>query len=171
MDKLTAAQRELLMNRWIEAADVLRRLPPARGPKEFGNAMPDVVHDYADAMMREADREKGEWSWGRTRPQPASAKAISRMWEVTDWSNKYLMNWPRHRRCAPRECLWAFSICSVSGRSFSGVCRRRAWARTTAYARVDQALLIVHNGLIRDNILIHPSDVDYHEQSEQSQRP
>lgn len=163
---LSAADRDLLYNRWLEAADVLLRLPPVRYPKQFGNSMPEVVRDYADAMGAEESRDKSEWAW-RIRREPAPAAAISRMEEVTEWSVKYLMDWPRHRRCAPRDCLWASAICAMSRRSFAGVCRKRGWARTTAYARIDHALALVCNGLVSDGLEMRPSPIDYVEQFEQ----
>lgn len=159
--RLADQDREIIYNRFLEAADVLLRLPPIRKPKEYGNGMPDVVRDYADAMGAEESRDKSEWAWGRTRREPPPSAAISRMEEVTDWSVRYLMDWPAHRRCAPRECLWSSAICAVSRRSFAGVCRSRGWARATAYNRIDQALIAVYEGLVSDNVEVIHSPVDY----------
>lgn len=166
MRVLPAEDRDILLGRWLEAADVLRRLPPVKLPKEFGNAMPEVVRDYADAMGAESTRDKSEWAW-TTRLEPASAAAITRMEEVTDWSITYLTDWPRHRPCSPRECLWAYSICFVARRSFAGLCKKRGWARVTAYRRIDQALITVYDGIAMDRLIIKPAPVDYVEQLEQ----
>jgi hypothetical protein len=175
--RLGEPARGLLLNRWIEAADTLRRLPPARRPKEFGNSMPDIVHEWTWQELNELEkhRDKKEWAWGDNRLAPAKAAAITRLDEVTDWSIRYLMQWPAHRPCAPRQCLWAFAICSardrarngVKGANFSSVCRKRGWARRTAYDRIDQALLAVYDGLKMDAISIAPAAVDYCAQSAQ----
>lgn len=165
--KLAAADRELILHRYMEAADVELRLQAVRGPKEYGNGMPDVIRDYADAVAAEPERDKKEWSWGYLRREPASAKAISRAEEVWDWTSRYLMGWPRHRACSPRDCLRAFAVCSVSKRSFSGLCKRKGWARTTAYSRVDQALVMVFSGLATDKVIVAPAAIDYAEQVEQ----
>ena len=63
--------------RFIEAAETFRRLPPVKLPKAFGNAMPDVVHDLADANRQEPERDKGEWNWKPARIPP-KADAITR---------------------------------------------------------------------------------------------
>jgi hypothetical protein len=175
--KLAIEHRELLLNRWIEAADTLRRLPPVRYPKEFGNSFPEILHEWTwqERNEFEKEREKAEFIWGSTRQTPPSAGAISRLDQVTDWSLRYLMAWPAHRPCAPRQCLWAFAICSardrarngVKGANFSSVCKKRGWARRTAYDRIDQALLIVFEGLSTDGISAAPSAVDYSAQSAQ----
>lgn len=169
--KLAPADRELILHRYFEAADVELRLAAVRGPKEYGNGMPDVVRDYADAVGAESERDKKEWAWGYLRREPASAKAISRAEEVWDWTARYLMGWPRHRPCSPRDCLRAFAVCSVSRRSFSGLCKRKGWARTTAYARVDKALVMVFEGLATDRLTVAPAAVDYSEQTEQFSEP
>lgn len=158
--RLSNEERIAIYARFIEAADVLRRLPPVRYPKQFGNSMPDVVRDYADALGREDTRDKREWSFD-VRLEPPSASAITRMEQVTEWSIKYLMGYPRHRPCSPRECLWSASICAVSRRSFAGVCRKRGWAKTTAFARITQALVLVRDGLSNDGIELRSADVDY----------
>ena len=161
-------ERELIYGRWLEAADVLLRLPPVRYPKQFGNSMPEVQREWTRAELNEYEqwRNKSDWSWGPMRKPPPSAAAITRMEEITEISLKYLMGWPFYRPCAPRDCLWASAICAVSGRSFAGVCRKRGWAKTTAFRRIDQAIIIVRDGLKSDNRELQASPVDYVERSE-----
>lgn len=166
---MTSEERLAIYARFIEAADVLRRLPPVRYPKQYGNSMPDIVRDYADALGREDSRDKKEWSFD-VRPEPPTASQITRMEQVTDWSIKYLMDYPRHRPCSPRECLWSASICYVSRRSFAGVCRKRGWAKTTAFARITQALTLVHGGLSKDGLELRLADRCYAELLEPKSR-
>jgi hypothetical protein len=176
VDKLAADARELLYGRFLEAADVLQRLPPVKGPKEYGNGMPDIIRDYVDAVGAESERDKSEWAWP-IRREPPTAAAITRTWEVSDWSNKYfktpeyMRHWPEYRGCTPRAALWASAICAVGRRSFAGVCKRRGWARTTAWRRVDTGLLIVFSGLQSDLVSIKPAALDYAGQMEQFSQP
>lgn len=66
--------------RLLEMAETLIRLPPVRGPKVFGNAMPETVKEaWKDAAPNN----------GRVRLLP-SAGAIARMEECFDWINGYL---------------------------------------------------------------------------------
>lgn len=157
MEELT---KDRIYGRFLEAADVLRRLPPVRYPKEFGNGMPEVVRDYADAMMREEGRDKSEWSF-TVRPEPPTASAITRMEETTDWSIRFLMAWPKHRGCSPRQALWTSAICSVGRRSFAGQCRYRGWNVRTAYRRIDLALQTVRDGLTNNYIEFRDADVEF----------
>jgi hypothetical protein len=66
--------------RVIEMAETLLRLPPVRGPRMFGNGMPETVREkWKDAAPSNA----------RVRLLP-SAGAIARMEECSDWINTYL---------------------------------------------------------------------------------
>ncbi len=158
MNELT---KDLVYARFLEAADVLRRLPPVKSPKAFGCAMPDFLREEIDD-----DRDPKQWAWPE-RLEPASAAQISRADEVLDWTLKYLMDWPRHRGCAPRQALWGVAICAMWGRSFSLECRKRSWSRTTAWRRMGLALQAVQDGLLKDGILFRMPDVDYLEQLKQ----
>lgn len=67
-------------SRVIEMAETLLRLPPVRGPKVYGSAMPEMVREkWKDAAPTN----------GRLRLLP-SAGAIGRMEECFDWINAYL---------------------------------------------------------------------------------
>lgn len=153
--------KEIVFHRYLEAADVLRRLPPVRFPKEFGNAWPDVLRDMDDIRGHDPDERVREFA-AVARRAPPPAAAITRQEEVMDWSNRYLAAWP-----GPRRVLWAASVCAVSNRSFSGLCRKRGWSRATAYRRIDKALIVVSDGLSKDNIVLRLADVDAVEQLRQ----
>ncbi|MCC3246695.1 DUF6362 family protein [Methylocystis sp. WRRC1] len=152
MDEWT---KEIVFHRYLEAADVLRRLPPVRFPKEFGNAWPDVLRDMDDIRGHDPDERVREFA-AVARRAPPPAAAITRQEEVNDWTNRYLRAWP-----GPRRVLLAYALCVVAGLSFRALCRKRGWARTTAMRRIDKALLIVRDGLSKDNIALRMADVDF----------
>ena len=151
--------------RFIEAAETFRRLPPVKLPKAFGNAMPDVVHDLADANRQEPERDKGEWNWKPARIPP-KADAITRAEQVLDWSVKYLA-----KQSGMRRCLWGQVMCAVHHRSFARYCRNRGWSRATAYRRIDQGLQFVADCLNNDHVPYTSADVDQLEQVRQISIP
>ena len=65
----------MVEERFVEAADVMRRLPGVRVPGHF-NTWPKVVHDFADLVGQEPPRLR--------RPPPAP-DAISQMEETLTW--------------------------------------------------------------------------------------
>lgn len=78
--KYQAWSYEDVRARVIEMAETLLRLPPVRGPKVFGNAMPETVRE----MWKDAAPVNGSL---RILP---SAGSIGRMEECSDWINTYL---------------------------------------------------------------------------------
>lgn len=73
--KFTDWTAKAVEERILEMADTLRISPAARGPKAFGNAMPDPVRERSDAYGFTAARFR----------QSASAGALSRMEECFAW--------------------------------------------------------------------------------------
>lgn len=73
VEKWTAS---LVEERLVEAADVLKRMPPVKVCGYF-NVWPTIVHDFGDLVGQEPQRLK--------RPYP-SAAAISRMEETLGWT-------------------------------------------------------------------------------------
>lgn len=73
VEKWTAS---LVEERLVEAADVLKRLPPVK-VRGYFSVWPIIVHDFGDLVGQEPPRLK--------RPYP-SAAAISRMEETLGWT-------------------------------------------------------------------------------------
>ncbi len=65
----------LIEDRFIEAADVMKRLPNVRVPGHF-NTWPAMMAEFSDLIGREP---------GRLRRGPPAPDAISRMDETLDW--------------------------------------------------------------------------------------
>ena len=107
--------------RVVEAADVLKRLPPDRVPGFF-NTWPDIMVEFADRVGRMPEPMR------RPPPDPA---AISRMEEAITWS-RFLeaddakLLWARAERTPWKEICWRFGI-----------------ARATAHRRWEYALCLI----------------------------
>lgn len=130
-------------------------LPARIYPKAYGNAMPDVVREFADAVSAQESRNTKAWDFGRIKDPPPPSAAIRRAEEVLDWSNRWLVE-----QSGMRRCLWGQVICRVTkGANFSRFCRNRGWSRTTVYRRIDQALQLMAASLNAANIPLEPADV------------
>ncbi len=78
--KYTAWTWKSVETRIIEMADTLRMMPKAKGPKEYGSALPETVQSFSDAYGSETARYK----------ESASAAALGRSEQVWGWINTYL---------------------------------------------------------------------------------
>jgi hypothetical protein len=144
--------------RFLEAAETLRRLPGAHGPKGFHSTMPDVLRTFGDALAAEPERDKTKWGWSARR-QNATPAMVQRCEDVIGWHSRYLATHPAQARV-----LWGQVICRINRRSFARLCRSRGWSRTTAYRRIDQALQTVADALNAAGVPVIAADVALLEQ-------
>jgi hypothetical protein len=103
----------MVEERFVEAADVMRRLPSVRVPGHF-NTWPKVIHDFADLIGQEPPR---------LRRPPPSPTAISRMEEALAW-----LAW-----LAPTDAkiVWL----KANGERWKNICWKVGLARAAANER------------------------------------
>jgi hypothetical protein len=79
--------------RLVEALRVLRRLPPVRGPRAFGNSWPAWLVEWEDQLAQleqeQAERDLAERQQNRVRVLPSSIE-ITRMEIAIAWLGHYL---------------------------------------------------------------------------------
>lgn len=125
---------EIVYLRFLEAAETERRLPGIPRPKEFGNGMPDYIHDIGDANRQEPTRDKAAFAFERAKAPPRSGM-VTRHDECVTWGISYFP--PQDARL---RILWMAVFCAVFRKSFQKECRKKGWSRTTSYRRLDAAL-------------------------------
>ena len=111
----------LIEERFIEAADVMRRLPNVRVPGYF-NTWPKVLCEFADLVGQEPTRLR--------RPPPAP-DAISRMEEA--------LGWLRWLEPADAKIVWL----RATGERWKAICWKVGLARTAANQRWLYALCVI----------------------------
>lgn len=111
----------LIEERFIEAADVMRRLPNVRVPGHF-NTWPKMLCEFADLVGQEPTRLR--------RPPPAPA-AISRMEEA--------LGWLRWLEPADAKIVWL----RATGERWKTICWKVGLARTAANQRWLYALCVI----------------------------
>jgi len=100
----------MIEQRFIDAADVMKRLPDVRVPGYF-NTWPKIVHEFADLVGQEP---------ARLRRPPPSPAAISRMEETFGW-----LAWLEP---VDRKIVWL----RASGERWKAVCYQVGLARAAA---------------------------------------
>jgi hypothetical protein len=112
--------RDMVEERIVEAADVLKHLPGLRSQGYF-SAWPDVLLSAREIARQEPKPMK-------VLPSP---QAISRMEEAITWS----------RFLEPEEAhlMWA----RADGMRWKGICHRFGISRPTAYRRWEYALSVI----------------------------
>ena len=113
--------RDQVGERLAEAADVLKRLPDAKGQGYF-STWPQIVHEFADLVGQEPPRLR--------RPPPSPA-AISRMEQTFDW---FVWLEPEDAKL-----VWA----RAEGTPWKPICWRFGLSRATAYRRWEYALSVI----------------------------
>lgn len=119
---------DIVKARFQEAAETERYLPRPRMGTGAGFW---PLHQYTSEDRDgwdDAARADNADMWARNRK--LTREAISRHDECLVWSMTMLGNE------AHRHIVWKWSFCQVNGWSFSEACRRRNWARVTAYRRL-----------------------------------
>jgi hypothetical protein len=107
--------------RFIDAADVMRRLPDVRVPGYF-STWPTVLREFADLI--------GQQPMPMRRPQP-SAEAIGRMEEALEW-----LRWLKPDDA---KLVWM----RAQGVRWREVCHHFGIARATAHRRLEYTLLVI----------------------------
>lgn len=120
---------ENIKARWIEAADVERRLH-VKGLPTSGNAWPAYCYDKT-AWDDQAHEDFAEM-WRDRR--------VTRSDELSRWGEVYFGWTLRFVPEGRRELVWAWSRCNsgVDGRSFSKVCETHGWVKSTSFLRVER---------------------------------
>lgn len=118
MDVWTRDQVEERLN---EAADVLKRLPDAKGQGYF-STWPQIVYEFADLVGQKPPRLR--------RPPPSPA-AISRMEKTFDW-----FAWLEPEDA---KLVWA----RAEGTPWKPICWRFGLSRATAHRRWEYALSVI----------------------------
>jgi len=112
---------EMVEERLVEAADVMRRLPNVRVPGHF-NTWPPVVVEFADRVGQDPEP---------MRLPPPSPAAISRMEET--------LGWLRWLKAEHAKLVWA----RAEGRPWKLICWRFSVSRATAHRRWRYALSLI----------------------------
>lgn len=107
--------------RFVEAADVIKRLPEVRVPGYF-NTWPKIIYEFGDLVEQEMPR------FSRPRPSPA---AISRMEATLDW-----LKWLEP---IDAKIVWH----RASGERWKTVCWKVGLARAAAHEHWLYALCLV----------------------------
>ncbi|GAB4119004.1 MAG: hypothetical protein Kow00104_01130 [Rhodothalassiaceae bacterium] len=113
--------KELVEERLIEAADVMKRLPEVRVQGYF-NLWPKVIYEFADLVGQEPPRMK--------RPVPPP-DAISRMEETLEW-----LHWLDGEDA---KLVWM----RAEGKRWCDICTRFGIARATAHRRWEYGLTVI----------------------------
>lgn len=90
---------QAIKDRVLEMADTLRKLPPVRGPKMFGSAMPEAVRKFSEAYGSSTPRYR----------ENASAASLGRMEQCFGWVNSL-------PDASDRHLLYSWSFIKVRSR-------------------------------------------------------
>lgn len=142
---------ELVMLRFLEAADTMRRLPSDRGPRGGGGGWPFPIIAEVDE-----ERDPSRWSVSFTRRQSASAAAISRMEEVFDWHLKILGATPNLSRA-----IWCFAHGRIVGRSATENFRRYGMSRQSGFRWMEQGIRAVATALQAQHAPLVSPDLEH----------
>lgn len=127
----------LIEERFVEAADVMKRLPEVRVPG-FYSLWPKAVHEFADLVGQEPPRLR--------RPPPAP-DAISRMEETLAW-----LLWLEGEDA---KLVWA----RANNQPWKQVCWKFGMSRPAAWRRWVMALCIVAMKLNGEHVPKHRSQL------------
>lgn len=139
---------EVIRARFVEAAFTERFLPSARGPSSK-SYWPEFFHDEEDkAGWDDAARLDNAEKWkGR-----ATSGAVSRHQECMDWTAAFISDEKR------RHILWAWAFCKANDRDFGAHCRKRGWARPTAYRRFTVTIEAIATKLAMEGLVVRLPD-------------
>jgi hypothetical protein len=135
-----------------EAARGCERIGGRVGPAAMKSFWPDSAL-YTDATdfdrnaIYEGLRDKTRVE--RTREGAGGAIEISRILEALEWPMRYLGR-PEHD--LPRKALALWNLCEARNLSFSRECLTLGCSRRTANYRVDAAMRVILDGVIRDGV-------------------
>ena len=120
---------EIVKARFIEAADIERRMMVKGGPST-GSAWPTYSYDAEDIAgwddVAIADNLE-RWQGRKATKSP----------ELTRWEEVFF-DWTGLLAVDRRIIVWRWSQCIASGRSFSEWCERKGLVRMTAYNRMER---------------------------------
>lgn len=137
--------------RMKEAMATLDRMPADRArPREFGNAMPQVVHDFADIRgWYEHDDRIRDFAVTRNRARlAATPEQISRMLEAFGWL-VYLDGKPEVARAVGQSAVW-----SARHLKFDRMARGAGVQPKVHHARWIFGLRLIAAALNRDRVMV-----------------
>jgi hypothetical protein len=142
---------EVVQARFMEAADIERRLRVKGGPSA-GNAWPAYGFDEEDRKgwtQADIDAEKDRWARNAALSTP----------EIARWEECYF-SWTLDEIARPidRMTVWGYVRCAIHGRSFSKFCKDRGWVRRTAYARLERTFENLAQKFLNTGLLFTPPD-------------
>lgn len=122
---------ELVKLRFVEAADVERRLPRVSGPRA-GSYWPGYGFDKEERDgWTDQDKAEDRAKWAERRNVTASE--LSRYGEVIGWTVDHIP------AVSMRRLAWTWAFCqAIPGRSFVSACNKNGWAKSTAYNRLER---------------------------------
>jgi hypothetical protein len=135
---------EIIRERLSQAARLIERTSGRTAPKEFGNAWPPVLREFADLLAQE-EQQEGERDRDHNRIvlQP-SARQVTMAEDALTW----------RRYVVEAQALAALNIwlrCrALRIRSWQREAVRRGFARETAKRRLARAYFLIAVGLVRD---------------------
>lgn len=146
---------EIVRQRFVEAADVERRLPRVKGPTS-GSYWPGYGFSEEERKgWTKQDQEEDRQRWAERRA--VTAAELSRYSEVVSWTIDYIAT------VNMRHLVWCFTFCQViPGRSFVAECNRRGWARSTAYARLERFWPSLANTLDKTAVPLRDASQHWH---------
>lgn len=150
-----------VMSRFVEAADTERRTP-SKGMQQARTCWPAYRFDAEDRKgWTEGDQADEQNRWAETKG--AKSDAVSRYDECIEWGLTYI------DATKTREIVWTWAFCQViSGKSFSKECRKKGWARPTAYRRLHTAFERISFHLNNERILLRPAALNWVRQQDPS---
>lgn len=121
---------EIVRARFIEAADVERRMLVKGGPASGGASWPSYSYEFEDmagwddqAITDNLERWQG--------------RKVTKSPELTRWEEVFF-DWTKIVPERHRVLVWRWSQCIASGRSFVAWCERKGINRSTAYNRLER---------------------------------
>jgi hypothetical protein len=121
---------EAIKMRWIEAADIERRMLVKGGMSTSGNAWPTYSYDAEDmagwddqAIQDNLERWQG--------------RKVTKSPELTRWEEVFF-DWTALVPEKRRQLVWRWAQCIATGQSFSEWCQRKGIVRMTAYNRLER---------------------------------
>lgn len=131
---------DMVAERLIEAVRTAERAVKRPAPSQGHVAWPSWIYSYEDIMDHKPE-DQAPPRGHATRGQ------IDRMEEAIQWQSQYLK-----AEDGAARVLRTYLKCKVYRVPFDKACKRKGWARATAYRSRDRAMTIIAYSLMRDGV-------------------